>query len=94
MNIQHAFKTIPMQPDTIHSECHHTTFSTMEWRGEQIFVKYMKVYISWSRHLFSILKYSQRIFVTTTKSYGGGNVNPLLFNGPLQPWQKLFYHKG
>ena len=45
MNIRYAFKSIPMQLDTIHSECHHTTLNTVEWKGECILVKYMKVYI-------------------------------------------------
>ena len=35
------------------------------------------------------LKYSLRIFVTTIKSYGGGNGNPLFLTGPFQPWQAL-----
>ena len=38
---------------------------------------------------FPSLKYSLRIFVTGTKSYDGGNGNPLFLTGPLQPWQTL-----
>ena len=38
-------------------ECHHLTLSTLEWKGQQILVKYMKVYIWWCRHLpFSLFK--------------------------------------
>ena len=40
MNIRHAFKSISMQFDTIHSERHHTTLNTLKWQGER-----MKAYI-------------------------------------------------
>ena len=40
-----AFKSIAMQLDTMHLECHHRTLNTMEWKGELILVKYMKVFI-------------------------------------------------
>ena len=40
-----AFKSIAMQLDTMHSECHHRALNTMEWKGELILVKYMKVII-------------------------------------------------
>ena len=39
------FKSIPMQLYTIHSECHHPTLGTLEWKGNWILVRYMKVYI-------------------------------------------------
>ena len=38
-------KSIPMQLYTIHSECHHPTLGTLEWKGNWILVRYMKVYI-------------------------------------------------
>ena len=51
------FKSIPMQLYTIHSECHHPTLGTLEWKGNWILVRYMKVYIWWSRHLlFSVFE--------------------------------------
>ena len=38
---------------------------------------------------FPSLKYSLRIFVTATKSFGGGNGNLLFLTGLLQPWLTL-----
>ena len=40
-----AFKSIAMQLGTMHSECHDRMLNTMEWKGELILVKYMKVFI-------------------------------------------------
>ena len=92
MNIRHDFKSIPMQLDSIHSECHHTTFNTLEWKGERILVKYIKyTFDGPDIYFFRSLEYSLRIFVTATKSYGVGNGNPLFLIGPLQPWQTLTF---
>ena len=66
--------------------------STLEWKSERILVKHMKVHIRFDGvdiYFFLSLKYSLRIFVTATKSYSGGNGNPLFLTGPLQPWQTL-----
>ena len=92
MNIRHAFKSIPIQLDTIHSECYHTMLNTFKWKGERILVNY--TFDGPDICLFPSAKYSLRIFITTTRSYVGGNVNLFFLTGPLEPWQKLSYHKG
>ena len=55
LNTQQAFKIMAVQFNNMHmhSQCHHTTLIALEWKGEMILVKYMKVYIRWSMHLLS-----------------------------------------
>ena len=76
MNIRHAFTSVPMELDTIHSECHHMTLNTLEWKGELILVKYTKIYDGPDICFLPSLMYSLSIFVAATTSYGGGNDNP------------------
>ena len=91
MNIRHAFKSIPMQLDNIHSECHRAALNTLQWKGERILVKYMKVHNRCFRHLlFTVFVVCLlRFFIAATKSYGCRNGNPLVVTEPLQPWQRL-----
>ena len=76
MKIRYAFKSIPIQLDSIHSEFHHTTVNALEWKGEHILMKYMKGHTRWS---FPSTRWSFPPF--PSKSYGGSNGNPLFLTG-------------
>ena len=85
MKIRHAFKA-----SQCNLTCNHMTLNTLEWKCERILVKYMEVYIGWSRHLlFSVFEVLFTHFCYSNYIVKWWDGNPLFLTGPLQPWQTL-----